>query len=286
MPSFFDKLPIPRKFTREFGNELSDIVQLKDPTSKIWQVTLEKIDGEIYFKSGWKKFVDFHSLGYGYMLVFNYVGNSHFTVQVFDTSTCENEYPSLEESPENNASEEESDNSVENLGVHNAADGNQQIKEHGKNFSVKQSSSALEDMEHFQERKTTRTVKLMGCCRYMSRRDLTPKKTHEALLKAENFQSDKPFFEAVIRPSYASFCTGLPIPARFVKDHFKRRPEVVKLCSDRGEWEVKCKYWKKGTFLFKGWSEFASMNNIKLGDVCIFELINKNMQFRVIIYHS
>ena len=55
---------------------------------------LEKANNNIWFCGGWRDFVEYHSINYGYFLLFKYKGNSKFHVLVFDMTTTEIKYPS------------------------------------------------------------------------------------------------------------------------------------------------------------------------------------------------
>ncbi|KAL2468393.1 B3 domain-containing transcription factor VRN1-like [Forsythia ovata] len=59
----------------------------------VWCVELEKMEKTVWFHDGWEKFVEDHFIGYGYLLVFTYGGNSNFNVIIFDLTTNEVEYP-------------------------------------------------------------------------------------------------------------------------------------------------------------------------------------------------
>ena len=85
---------LPEKFVKEYGNKLSRVTTLTAPNGSIWQVRLEKANNNIWFCGGWRDFVDYHSINYGYFLVFKYKGNSKFHVLVFDMTATEIEYPS------------------------------------------------------------------------------------------------------------------------------------------------------------------------------------------------
>ncbi|KAL2490720.1 Uncharacterized protein Adt_26348 [Abeliophyllum distichum] len=87
------KLRIPDKFVGKYGHELSDVVRLTDPMGGVWCVELEKMEKTLWFHDGWEKFVEDHFIGYGYLLVFTYGGNSNFNVLIFDLTTTEAEYP-------------------------------------------------------------------------------------------------------------------------------------------------------------------------------------------------
>ena len=54
---------------------------------------LEKVNKNVWFCDSWKDFVEYHSICYGYLLVFKYQGNSNFNVLVFDKTTTEIQYP-------------------------------------------------------------------------------------------------------------------------------------------------------------------------------------------------
>ena len=56
---------------REFGDELSTVSKLTGSYGRGWQVRLEKADKNIWFCDGWKDFVEYHSICYGYLLVFH-----------------------------------------------------------------------------------------------------------------------------------------------------------------------------------------------------------------------
>ena len=73
--------------------ELSTVATLIAPYGGIWQVELKKVDNNIWFCNGWQDFVEYHSICYGYFLVFRYEGNSSFHVHIFDKTTIEIQYP-------------------------------------------------------------------------------------------------------------------------------------------------------------------------------------------------
>ncbi|KAK3005186.1 hypothetical protein RJ639_016428, partial [Escallonia herrerae] len=84
---------IPKKFAETYWNELSDVAKLVVPSGCIWDVGLEKADKMLWLHDGWKQFMEHHSIGCGYFLLFKYKGNSTFNVVVFDLGACEIHYP-------------------------------------------------------------------------------------------------------------------------------------------------------------------------------------------------
>ncbi|KAL7104094.1 hypothetical protein ACP275_08G223100 [Erythranthe tilingii] len=90
------KLKIPREFVKRYGNTLlsnCSVISLKVPTESLWRVELTRVDGEIWLQKGWKEFVEYYSIKFGHLLVFEYQGNFRFRVLVFDMTASEIEYP-------------------------------------------------------------------------------------------------------------------------------------------------------------------------------------------------
>ena len=80
-------------FWSRFNNtELSTVATVIAPYGGIWQVGLKKADNNIWFCNGWQDFTEYHSICYGYFLVFRYEGNSSFHVLIFDKTAIEIQY--------------------------------------------------------------------------------------------------------------------------------------------------------------------------------------------------
>lgn len=88
------KMKIPPNFVERFGDELSYVATLTNPKGYVMRVGITKEDGNIWFDDGWNEFVEYHSIGVGYFVVFQYRENSKFQVFIYNTTTCEIEYPS------------------------------------------------------------------------------------------------------------------------------------------------------------------------------------------------
>lgn len=52
---------------------------------------MNKIDGYVYFKHGWEKFVQDNSLEFGDFLIFYYNGGPQFYVTIFSKNNCPKE---------------------------------------------------------------------------------------------------------------------------------------------------------------------------------------------------
>ncbi|POO02681.1 B3 DNA binding domain containing protein, partial [Trema orientale] len=88
-----NKLRIPHKFTRKYGETLSNSVFVKLPCGSKWKMKLTKKDNKIWLEEGWPDFAKHYSIRRGSMVMFRYDGNSEFHAVIFDTSTVEIDYP-------------------------------------------------------------------------------------------------------------------------------------------------------------------------------------------------
>ncbi|GMN29831.1 hypothetical protein TIFTF001_002576 [Ficus carica] len=98
-------------------------------------------------------------------------------------------------------------------------------------------------------------------------------------------------YKVVIKPSHVGNYYNMCLPRKFANEFLKRKSQdaVLKL-KDGGTWPVKfsgCRrdeICRSARFGKIGWEKFARDNNLKVGDTCIFELINGNkMSFKVSI---
>jgi len=83
---------LPKTFSDNLNKKLPENVTLKGPGGVAWKIGLITRDDTVYFVDGWQRFVNDHSLKDNDFLVFNYNGESHFDVLIFDgESFCEKE---------------------------------------------------------------------------------------------------------------------------------------------------------------------------------------------------
>ncbi|AES59522.1 plant-specific B3-DNA-binding domain protein [Medicago truncatula] len=94
----------------------------------------------------------------------------------------------------------------------------------------------------------------------------------------QSFSSSVPYFVKIIKTFHVSGSCVMNIPRQFSMEHLKKGRIKIILHNMKGEcWIVNsvptAKVPKSHT-LCAGWMSFVHANNIKIGDVCIFELIN------------
>ncbi|CAK7325831.1 unnamed protein product [Dovyalis caffra] len=101
-------------------------------------------------------------------------------------------------------------------------------------------------------------------------------KSKRAIHAARMFKPKNPSFMVMLQ-RYTFYNHFLYVPLEFAQRHMIDAPRCIKLqVSDGREWPIQinrnqCRY----LHISKGWYEFSKENNLKKGDVCVFELINK-----------
>ncbi|KAJ8486187.1 hypothetical protein OPV22_018672 [Ensete ventricosum] len=78
---FSRELSIPRKFVLQF-RDLSEDAKLKGPSGNLWSVRLKRSGDDVIFTGGWSKFAEDHRSELGDFLVFRYIGDSCFKVDL------------------------------------------------------------------------------------------------------------------------------------------------------------------------------------------------------------
>ncbi|XP_038723265.1 B3 domain-containing protein LOC_Os12g40080-like [Tripterygium wilfordii] len=122
---------------------------------------------------------------------------------------------------------------------------------------------------------------------------LNSKEISQAFERARAFQSENPFFKLLIHPSYvpgAVGFAGVTIPSKFARKYLREMQSDVTLCvSDKRVWTAEYRQSANKSYsktkLYHGWREFVRDNSLKVGDVCVFELIEiSKIKFKVVIF--
>ncbi|XP_059643058.1 B3 domain-containing transcription factor VRN1-like [Cornus florida] len=282
------KLRIPREFTKKYGKHLSNLVFLKVPTGAVWKVELVDSDGAVWLQNGWQEFREYYSIGYGHFLVFRYVGNSHFHVLIFDMSASEIEYPVSATHGEqtNNTRHKvrrtdalEVDDSLEIL------DGT--CKTENTSIGIQTCGMKLaKSNADWGSNCLTREIKTEECTgdtvtetrdlhtkNPKRRRSISDDEKFSALQRAKDYKSEDPFIVIFMQPSYVTARTNLSLPLVFAQKYFAHKQNIILRVSDGRTWSVKCSLGETNAKLNSGWKSFVQDNHLKVGDVCVFQLI-------------
>ncbi|KAG9150680.1 hypothetical protein Leryth_008138 [Lithospermum erythrorhizon] len=84
--------PLPRAFCRKLEGEHSEVAIISSCKGK-WEVNVEKSSSDLVsFAEGWDIFAREHELRSGDLIVFEHIGNMHFTATVYDLTACEKDF--------------------------------------------------------------------------------------------------------------------------------------------------------------------------------------------------
>ncbi|KAK8606805.1 hypothetical protein V6N13_052562 [Hibiscus sabdariffa] len=126
---------------------------------------------------------------------------------------------------------------------------------------------------------------------HSSKRPMTCNEKAIAMQRASNFKSKNPFFKVVMQHTYLTR-NRLNVPYKFVKSYLdKEKNEAVLRVADGRTWIVRFAVNEvtggQHRAEFCPWRTFARDNNLEVGDVCVFELINRRENsFKVSIFSA
>ncbi|CAL0323769.1 unnamed protein product [Lupinus luteus] len=292
-----ERLKIPAGFLRYMESWTYDLVSLVGADGHIWPVRLVKQDNDLFFHHGWPTFVEDHQLECGDLLVFRYDGHLHFTVQVFDKSRCEKETAFHSQCNQNGCE-------FHNINGHKRdrkeisyldAVGKELIQyEIVKPISVfreteetSKECSANDVPVPFHMKNINGYEEAAIMCRGGREDDryipngvsISNLSAHDEKKVARSFTSPFPYFVRIMKSFNVSGSYTLNIPYQFSMVHLPSSKIKIILHNLKGEhWTVNSVPTTRvhtSHTLCGGWMAFVRGNNIKVGDICIFELVNE-----------
>ncbi|KAL4653425.1 hypothetical protein ACB092_01G302300 [Castanea dentata] len=321
------KLWIPKKFISKYGVDLSNMAFLTVPNGTKWKVKMTKRDGEVWFQNGWCEFARFHALAPGHFLVLRYEGNSHFYVLIFDATATEIDYPLDDQHQVRRMEDIERGDIDNSLEIMDGFMPSRKTRGksplpcplHHKRAKTNPRSSVLQvGYTHFRPeltkskgsvlekskmnagvsftRRESKAEEYSGATKRCPKsevieRTLPASEKDRALRRVRAFESKNPFFMVVMQPSYVYPGNSVSISSSFAKKYMRKMSGefVILRYFNGGTWSVKFSFHKAQTQakFRQGWKKFARDNNLKVGDVCIFELINGvEVAFKVAIFRA
>ncbi|XP_026434992.1 B3 domain-containing transcription factor VRN1-like isoform X2 [Papaver somniferum] len=279
-----EQIRIPQRFIREYGDDLSNHAVLTVSGGKEWFVEMKRDsnsdDGGVYFKNGLKEFYKSYSITPGTFLVFKYEGNSHFDVVIFQMSGTEIDYSSFNNNNNNNNHMEETSSQTDD--TINAEDD----VDDKDDYYVEASADANDDNDESGDDSDDEECGQIrvGLTREKNR-SITARglETHDRAIGIKRgFKSSKqyPFFAIGLQPSYVDH-KYLPIPSDFEGKEELGKLETIRLdvVEEYGRSWIVHVFTNgrdlQGIRFCKGVSRFPRDNNLKEGDVCVFEMVTK-----------
>ncbi|KAI4329782.1 hypothetical protein MLD38_028128 [Melastoma candidum] len=306
-------LEIPRKFARKHGSCISDPVSLTVPRGDRWEVRLEKKDGAIFLRDGWAEFVMHYRISHGCFVVFRFEGRSCFQVIIFNMTACEIDYPVKPNKPTLTPKSEdvecgidqevwpfeflgkkrEKERMPEHLPRHSKI-----VRRGPRAINAGEASHSLTKREPPIEKATPSGAKRKrgtfdGHLNFNSLKFNTAAAkaagTSGSLARACSYQCERPSFVAIIGRCSFHPRHYMYFPTKFLKLGILRKGEsgtVTLSVPDQKTWTVRYRNGRRCT-ISHGWKEFVSENDLRTGDVLVFELIRiTKVAFRVVIFRN
>ncbi|CAK9315201.1 unnamed protein product [Citrullus colocynthis] len=315
------KLELPNKFVKNNGDSLlHNKATLCLPDGAIWKLQFKKSDAKICFLKGWPEFVQFYSIQPGHLLVFQLKSICCFNVLIFDTTATEIDYPMHQ--PPVLIPKSESEDEEESVRIVNEAvlkkRRRENHKERAASFSLRETKKMMrknakmnkkhreltsdedeEDLETNYSRRQSNYRESEGRVSPESMRPMNPRKMPQALTENQlavkkraswfKCRRKNPSFMVTMRPSYIQTGNYLSLPRKFGERYIKESMDMKLEVGDGRSWRVWCgvrwAFTRRRTELKGGWKRFVEDNELKEGDICVFELMNKNaVCFKVAIF--
>ncbi|KAG2547402.1 putative B3 domain-containing protein Os03g0621600 [Panicum virgatum] len=263
---FRKRLVLPDKLALHFRGKIARSIKLESRSGHTFDVQVAKNSGRVVLQSGWESFVSAHGLKMLDFLVFKYDGISRMKVLIFDHSGCEK--PLICSVTKNSINgrkrkEESFDISSNYAKVANI------ISSSCSPFESSGGSTSSEEDE----------ARSIPSCILPRGTSLTNVQNKKLEKKVQAICSEIPIYGCVIKKTNIS---GRSQNMRFTGEYsdaylpFMKR--TLTLHRHGKSWDVmchlqvpsgQCKYQK----LCKGWKRFARDNNLRVGDLCLFELL-------------
>ncbi|XP_031278114.1 B3 domain-containing protein REM19-like [Pistacia vera] len=248
------KLEIPQMFVKRFGNELSDIERWKFPMVEFGYRIDQKWDQNLV--SGWlARLCPISQFSVDTSWFSKYLKNSTFQVLIFDSTACEIHYPysAVKSKPQCNA-----DNS----------------KPKHENKSTMVETAEINESDYENKYNFLALLEEMGIYIPIKRRFVSKKDRERAIHIARLLKPRNPSFMVFLR-SHSTTERRVSVPVKFVDRYLCRNSRTINLQVPDGRVLcVKIKKSTRGGFrLTQGWVEFSKEENLKQGDIGIFELI-------------
>nr|GMD53950.1 B3 domain-containing transcription factor VRN1-like [Ipomoea batatas] len=276
------RLRFPLEFVRRHGRNLPKVACLEVPTGEVSKIhVIHDSQGHIWLAKGWEEFTKNYSIREGHFLVFRYDGESHFHVLIFDKTASEIEYPQI---------------IVSHGGVESLEDLSQKCGPNKRKRQEDQTESFCNRFNHVRVKvENSPDDEDEGSPPLMSPKISTGQKQslvktaemdYSAYQRAKAFKFKNPFHISVMSPSYISSKNGrLYIPSPFAKKHFLgQSSNDFVLVSGGRSWPAKCGL-SRNCARISGWKAFAVDNKLKVGDVCILEIMkSKKLTVNIIVF--
>ncbi|CAI0542025.1 unnamed protein product [Linum tenue] len=301
------KLMLPKKFTsilkQETGRDPPKQATLGLPNGTAWDMeVVVAVDdgGGVWLRNGFASFAEYCSLEHGCLLLFKHRGEFQFSVRVYGNTAVEIRYPSDstaasrssggdgkdEEDLFSDLPEEDVSSSFEDGGP--GGDDDEEDEDSDYDYS-EESSEGDDEFEGTswsnstgRKKKNNKNKKKQTAAASSSQRHRGEPSSYPSCGRPPSSNDASigvpPSFTATMTETYISLRQAY-IPREF-SERYMKESERVGLKVGEKVWEMKLtklggeERKRKNTRITGGWTSFARDNNLRIGDVCFFQLFD------------
>uniref|UniRef100_A0ACD5TZ70 Uncharacterized protein n=1 Tax=Avena sativa TaxID=4498 RepID=A0ACD5TZ70_AVESA len=299
-----EKMPIPSEFLKrgyisdeELNGRMATFVT---PFRDFWHIELEKDGSNVFFAGAWSKFLEFQGIKDGEALLIRYQGNMIFTIEVFGFNGCRRNlkhqgirFQQTENSEETNSSkkteeseEANSSKSTEQTEEANSSQSTEQSVEANSSQNAQQTEEANSSQNAeltSKEGQSQKEANISSGKRKQREEKIMPKSStnpldNRARKNCEYETGSQPWIRKQLNANSLRYY--LVLPGDFcVRVGFLEKCTIKLKTSERnGSWEVNgCVYKPNQWKLSKGWRTFCRENELKVGDVCTFNVVKSTL---------
>ncbi|XP_038706128.1 B3 domain-containing protein Os01g0723500-like isoform X2 [Tripterygium wilfordii] len=305
------ELMIPPQFLKHISKELCGRATLQVSSGSSWIVEVLETNRGVFLQKGWQEFLKDNSVGNNEILHFRYDGDMCFYVKIFDRSGCERvdesssrvdqesghhnlkrprgrgrrprKYPvdAMNLPPSSSCGDDPGQESKGSNRKKEEKANHRETETEDSQFAIQGvESQHLKPKDKDAPERMTETVIM----------DSTTQEIDSGVISTEsdrNVTGDdravKPFpcetlcFKSVMKRSNVETAFVLYIPTSFAKANLPSTESQITLRNMEGAtWLVKHIVARKGHYFCGGWFGFVRDNELKVGEVCIFELVDTN----------
>ncbi|KAG2536571.1 hypothetical protein PVAP13_9NG197300 [Panicum virgatum] len=270
---------IPDKFVQHIRGKIAKTVKLESRTGCTFDVEVTESLGKVVLQTGWKAFVCAHDLKMWDFLVFKYNGSPRLKVLIFDLSCCEKVPPCHTRDRGKGEEQIENSRSCDDFPMKSPGSKRKAWKQREGSMNVNTSSTSLSDSSGGSMSSEHQKSHSVPSYILPQRTYLTCVQKKKLKEKVQAICSKTPIYGCVMKKTSIEGKPQIMDISRKYADVYLPFDHQTLLLQHRGKsWEVRCQIQKsksnlRSKRLLKGWKQFARDNNLQVGDLCLFELL-------------
>ncbi|RLN19762.1 hypothetical protein C2845_PM02G07340 [Panicum miliaceum] len=268
---------IPDKFVQHIRGRIAKTVKLESRTGCTFDVEVAESLGKVVLQTGWKAFACAHDLKMWDFLVFKYDGTPRLKVLIFDLSCCEKVLPCHTRDRGEGEEQIENSRSCDDFPMKSPGNKRKAWKQREGCMNVNTSSTSVSDSSGGSMSPEDQKSHCIPSYILPRRTYLTFELKKKLKEKVRAICSKTPIYGCVMKKtSIEGKPQTMDISGEYADVYLPFDDQTLLLQHLGKSWEVRC-HIQKSNFpskrLLKGWKQFARDNNLQVGDLCLFELL-------------